>query len=426
MFAVVVAEIEGLDDASLDAHARELEVEARRLEARRVAVSAELDRRRHGRVDGFASVVAWSRGTFGWSNRQCRNHMQLVRLIVAFPTVGDSLFGGQISIANAEAIARAWANPRLRDRFEEFLGQLLTEAERKEHDDFALIVDRFVMLADVDGAHRDREATHDARTAHFTEFQGKGTLLAQWGDLDTEINRTIFDRQLQAEWDADWALTVREHGEAACAALVPRTDAQRRADAVSAIFRRAGGTTAGTPPDEAEAKAPKPARTVTNVLIDWQNYQDLLAWAGLFPERVRDPFEAADTSLSSWRCETGDGHLIDPVSVLRASLEQYVRFVVLGDDGVPIHWGRERRLFQGAARDAVMSLACRCTAPGCRVPASRSDADHLLPWSEGGRTDPDNGGPRCRRHNRQRNLGFAAERSRYGWHTYRPDGTEIR
>ena len=73
-----------------------------------------------------------------------------------------------------------------------------------------------------------------------------------------------------------------------------------------------------------------------------------------------------------------------------------------------------------------MSLACRCTAPGCRVPASRSEADHLEPWSEGGRTDPDNGGPRCSRHNRLRNLGLRATRTRHGWHTFRPDGTEIR
>lgn len=409
----------------LDVHARELEVQARRLEARRAAVTAELDRRRHGRADGFSSVVAWLRGVFGWSNRQCRSHLQLVRLIVAFPTVGDSLFEGDISIANAQAIARAWANPRVRDKFEEFLGQMLTEAARQEHDDFALYVDRFVMLADVDGAHRDREHSHQARTAHFTEFQGQGTLLAQWGDLDTEINREIYDRQVQAEWEADWALTVQQYGDDACADLMPRSDAQRRADAVSAIFRRAATTKASGTGDTSETSATKSSRIVKKLLIDWQNYQDLLAWAGLFPERNRDPFEAADTLLAQWRCETGDGHLIDPVAVLRASLEQYVRFVVLDDEGVPIHWGRERRLFEGAARDAVMSLACRCTAPGCRVPSSRSDADHLQPWSAGGPTNPDNGGPRCSRHNRQRNLGYASRRSRHGWHTYRPDGSEI-
>ena len=122
---------------------------------------------------------------------------------------------------------------------------------------------------------------------------------------------------------------------------------------------------------------------------------------------------------------TIDGMLLDPVAVLQASLEGYVRFVVLDDDGVPIRWGRERRLFQGAARDAVMMLAPHCTHPGCRVPTSRSQADHLQPWAHGGATNPDNGGPQCSRHNRWRNNGYRSKRWRHMWHTYRPDGTQI-
>jgi hypothetical protein len=127
------------------------------------------------------------------------------------------------------------------------------------------------------------------------------------------------------------------------------------------------------------------------------------------------------------RCETSNGDLIDPHAVLQATLEGYVRFVILNDEGVPIHWGRERRLFTGAARDAVMSLSPRCTHPGCRVRAGRSQADHTKPWSHGGETCPENGGPGCGRHNRFRYHGYTVHRDRHGhWHTYRPDGTEIR
>ena len=270
------------------------------------------------------------------------------------------------------------------------------------------------MLGDVDGAHRDREQSHTNRNAHFFEFQGQGTLVAQWGDVDTALNQPIFDRFVQAEWESDWAWTVEQHGEGAAVALMPRTDAQRRADAMSAIIRRAGSTA-----------TTKGARVVTNIHVDWQNYQDLLAWAAVFPERAVDPFEHADTLVAQWRCETGDGMLIDPVAVLRASLEGYVRFVILNDQGVPIRWGRERRLFQGPARDAVMSLSPRCTHPGCRVPASRSEADHLRPWADGGHTEPSNGGPKCGGHNLFRTRGYASSRDRFGWHTYRPDGTEI-
>ena len=55
---------------------------------------------------------------------------------------------------------------------------------------------------------------------------------------------------------------------------------------------------------------------MTNILIDWQNYQDLLAWAGLFPERNRDPFEAADTLLLTIPNQLGvdyNAHLLDSI-----------------------------------------------------------------------------------------------------------------
>jgi len=104
------------------------------------------------------------------------------------------------------------------------------------------------------------------------------------------------------------------------------------------MIRRAGSTPTG-------GKAP---RVVTNLHVDWQSFCDLMGWAGLFPERVVDPFEQADTLVSQWRCETGDGQVLDPVAVLRAALEGYVRFVVLDDQGVPIRWGRERPVVRGS------------------------------------------------------------------------------
>ena len=42
----------------------------------------------------------------------------------------------------------------------------------------------------------------------------------------------------------------------------------------------------------------------------------------------------------------------------------------------------------------------RCTAPGCRMPAARCDADHTQPFEKGGRTCECNLGPLCRYHHR--------------------------
>lgn len=76
-----------------------------------------------------------------------------------------------------------------------------------------------------------------------------------------------------------------------------------------------------------------------------------------------------------------------------------------------------------------MKLASsECYWPGCHVPVSDCQIDHLIAWADhgGGRTDPRNGGPACGRHNRHKQRGFTVRRDQSGqWHTYRPDGTEI-
>ena len=53
--------------------------------------------------------------------------------------------------------------------------------------------------------------------------------------------------------------------------------------------------------------------------------------------------------------------------------------------------------------------------------------DHIIEYSNGGTTNPDNGAPTCKRHNLFRhNRRYTITRDPLGnWHTYRPDGTEV-
>ena len=44
------------------------------------------------------------------------------------------------------------------------------------------------------------------------------------------------------------------------------------------------------------------------------------------------------------------------------------------------------------------------TPSGCDVPAERCDVDHIVPWTDGGRTDQFNGRLECPAHNRHRDL----------------------
>jgi hypothetical protein len=416
MFADVVAEVGGRDVTSLLDRLVALEERRRRDEAEQAAVLAELDRRRAFSIDGHATMWGLLRSLVGWSDGECRTRMRTARLVAEFAEAGDLLDHGRAPVANIAEIARAHANPRCGHEIEQVVGTLFTEACRLEHDDLKRLVRQWEQLADVDGAHRDRAAHHAARTAQLAVWDGVGHLVAQWGEADALLNREIFEQYVQAEWHTDWELTVARHGDDACTALMPRSDAQRRADALTRIFADA----ASAPPGSTG-----PA-TVVNIHVDHDTFTDLLTSTELFPDHVRDPFEDRVPLVTDRRCCTMDGHVVDPDHAVRSMLEGYVRFVIHDEGGVPIRWGRRRRLFTGAARDAVMSLSPRCTHPGCRVRASRSEADHTVEHARGGGTDPDNGGPRCRRHNQMKNRGYTVHRDRSGrWHTYRPDGSEI-
>jgi hypothetical protein len=139
------------------------------------------------------------------------------------------------------------------------------------------------------------------------------------------------------------------------------------------------------------------------------------------------PDDLPDVDIVDRRCETTGGILLDPDDVIAAAMAGHVRRVVFDSAGVVIDMGRKRRLFTGAAREAVLLQSGRCIWPGCCLPSGRCQADHEQEWvAHHGATRPGNGSPLCGRHNRWKNRGFRTRRDTNGnWHTYRPDGTEI-
>lgn len=64
----------------------------------------------------------------------------------------------------------------------------------------------------------------------------------------------------------------------------------------------------------------------------------------------------------------------------------------------PLRFGRERRLFSAAQRDALAIRDGGCRFPECERPASWCEAHHVIPWSRGGPTDVDDGVLLCRHH----------------------------
>jgi hypothetical protein len=391
-----------------------LERSVRRVEAELAAVVAELEGRSVFAADGHASMRGWLKATVRWSNQECQRRLQTARLVRADRAVGSRLHVGEVGVAQVQELARAHANPRCGVQL---VGEpakvLLDHAVTLSFEDFRLCVRRWELLADVDGAHRDAETAVERRTATVVEFDGVLHINARGGAVHAASMMEIFHRFCEAEFAADWAWVRERFGERASHAQMPRSDAQRRFDAVLAIFEAA----AVAPVD---GQAPEP---VVNIVVDQVTYETHMARRRLFPM----PADLPDISVIDRRCETTSGILLDPDDVIAAAFAGHVRRVVLDSAGVVTDLGRKRRLFTGAAREPVKLQSRRCIWPGCALPSGRCQTDHLDEWvAHDGATRPDNGGPLCGRHNRWKNRGFRTRRDDNGnWHTYRPDGTEI-
>ena len=282
--------------------------------------------------------------------------------------------------------------------------------EPAEVEAYFTFLNSWVAAADPDGAHQSAERAHENRKAHIGIVGNECFLDAAGGATQGVQLKEILDAFAQSEWLADWDDRILQHGDRMCAGLMSRTDAQRRFDALFAIFHAAASM---------NADATGTAVTV-NLVVGLDAFEHHLEKALGGDPAPLDPNDPMN------RCETDDGVVIDPYDALIAAATGHVRRVVLDSAGVVVDMGRKQRLFTGAMRDAVLLSARRCTRGGCHVPAHACEADHVLPWSQAGPTNTRNGGPLCDHHNRWRTRGYRTWRDEHGhWHHYRPDGTEI-
>lgn len=415
MFATVVEDTQSMDDSGVTERLRQLELERRRLDAETFALITLAQARGAHRDDCHLSVAGWLRANLNWSGPQVAAAKKAARLVDTHEAVGDALHEGHIGAAQVHELARAARNPRCGSEIGEVLDLLLEHAEQLPFDDFRRVVRRWESLADEDGAAVDAEVNETNRTASVHEVGGAVDLRASGGSAMTVAEMIgVFGRFVEDEFRKDVASRTELHGPDAPASLLPRTDAQRRFDALHEIFRRAASTPAG-------GRAPLP---VVNILVDQHTHEILLARHRLIP--FPDDIPAPD--LDRLRCETDSGIPVPPEAVFQAMMQGYVRRIVVDDDGVVLDMGRTRRLFTGAARTAVTLMESHCGHLGCTVSSRHAQIDHMDEWvRDHGRTDVENGRPRCNGHNPEKTrLGLVDRRTRGGRIvTYRRDGTPM-
>ena len=348
------------------------------------------------------------------SGSEAHGRVQTARALRRLPLVEAAYAAGCIPTAHVRAIARTVANPRVAEWVPGADPIFAHHASVLGYDDFCAALRQWEALADADGADQASERDHERRRASLStsEIDGTWRLEADLGALQGAAMAEIFERFETAELHADWAAARERHGDDARVEHLERTPAQRRADTLFEIFRRAAA---------AEGVSPEP---LVNIVVDQATFEDGLRRACGLPVEA-DP----NADLSSRRCHTVDGTQLRPAETIAAALVGHVRRVVVDGAGTVIDLGRRRRLFTGSSRDAAFLQALLrgpgglgCLWPGCDGRGGCLQVDHRHPAGRDGPTDVANSDAYCGFHNRIKERGFRPVRGPDGtWTIHRPD-----
>ena len=306
---------------------------------------------------------------------------------------------------------------------------LLIEVEGSLDQRRVVCADLCERIIDEDGPEPPGDRAERNRTANLNQnpFDLTWDLSANVPSVDGAFLNNVLRAYTNALFDQDWTDAKNQVGDSVCEADLARTHAQRKADALVQIFADAAANTNGM----------APVGFTHNIVMSASVFEEMARrFAGARPRQF-DP--------DDYRCETIDGDPLDPTEAFANSVLNKIRRVVVDAKGVVVDMGTAR-LFTGLARDAVRITGRECFWPGCWMPATQCETDHLHDHAKGGRTNPGNGAPGCGRHNRWREVRLASlrlcepnhQRSRHAScnrvhrddqgriRTYRPDETEIK
>jgi Domain of unknown function (DUF222)/HNH endonuclease len=345
----------------------ELHREIDRLEAVVTRATAAFAAGGEWEADGARSAPAWLAGRCRLPAPMARRRVTLGRDLRQMPATEAAWLRGDVGSAQVSALA-AVRTPSTEEAFARDEADLVEQAGRLRYRDLVRVLDYWSQLADPDGSEDDAERQHESRRLHLSQsFKGAwfldGLLDPVSGEVVSEALRRIEDEL----FEADWAEARARRGDDVRAADLARTPAQRRADALVEMARRAQAVPEG-------ARLPAPLFTV---LVGYET----------FAGRI---------------CELASGAVVSPGSLLPWLDEAWVERVVFDGPRRIRDVGVRRRLFTGASRRAVEVRDRECFHPLCDVPARRCEVDHVEPWAEGGPTVEANARLACPFHHRRR------------------------
>jgi hypothetical protein len=370
-----------------------------KLDALRARLADALDRsgvaarRGHGNTTALLATVGHNR-----PRRDAYCDVRHGRRLTRMPHVAEAYRAGLICIDHVQLFGEC-LHRRFAEQFADFEQQLVEYAIELTFEDFVRLIERWKDYAD-DTWIDDREAAdRSAREVHLSRsFQGRGILS---GTL-TPLARSIVDAELQRLsrqlFDEEWAEALETLGEGNVSRHdLRRTAGQRRHDALLLMAQPSASRDGGTAPAEP---------------MVYVHCSEAEAAAALEVDAGCDP---SPVSFADAVRELDDGTRISRSMLVRLMVRAQLRRVVWGPGREILQFGRRRRFFSGAQREAlaIRDRVCSC---GCGLPARSCDADHVVEWSDGGATDLANSQPLCRAAHSHK-TGAAARR--------RPGGTTV-
>ncbi|WP_435204348.1 DUF222 domain-containing protein [Micromonospora sp. bgisy143] len=347
--------------ASLDAS----HVLAQRLATVQLALVRELDGRGLAVARGASSTAVWLRERLRLSGRSARQLVQLATTIdAAPPTVRAALLDGSLTVEQGRVVAEtiaalpAEAGPEVAEKAIELL---VTWADRFDPTILRCLGERVLAhvapdLADqAELAALDRAAERAEARRHVTLSEPKDGQVRLTGNLDTET------ASLLREAIDPLCSPAGEHDD--------RSPGQRRADALGEICRLALRT--GHLPDNG---GDRPQLVVTMSL------------------------DALVNGVGAGTLETGAP--LTPGGVRRLACDAAVLPAVLNGNSQILDVGRQRRLFTGPLRRALVLRDGGCAFPGCDRPPRWCDGHHVRHWADGGTTALGNAVLLCGHHHR--------------------------
>ncbi|WP_433265977.1 DUF222 domain-containing protein [Micromonospora vinacea] len=355
----------GLSDDELLASLDATQVLAQRLATVQLGLVRELDGRGLAVAQGASSTAVWLRDRLRLSGRSARQLVQLAATIDAAPSaVRDALLSGAITVEQGRVVAETIAalpveaGPEVADKATQLL---VTWADRFDPTSLSRLGERVLThvapdladQAELKALERATERAEARRHVTLSEQQNGQVRLS--GNLDTET-----------------ASLLREAIDPLCAPAGEHDDrsaGQRRADALGEICRLALRT--GQLPDNG---GDRPQLVVTVSLDELVN------------------------GVRAGTLETGTR--LTPGAVRRLACDAGVLPAVLGGNSQVLDVGRQRRLFTGPLRRALVLRDGGCAFPGCDRPPRWCDGHHIRHWADGGVTALGNAVLLCGYHHR--------------------------